>query len=230
MRLARHLTALFVLLLAAFAQAEGQRVLGKVGQSIAATGIYSSPSRHSKLFHRIPAYQYLVIRRCDNSEWYAVLLQSGNLGYTPASSVAVLPMTMYSKAGTRGGSTTSRSTTSRMANLAQAYTGTPYEWGGTDLSGGIDCSGFVQQVAGKIGMNLPRTAAEQAGVGTPINRLEDLRSGDRLYFYEKARGKIGHTGIYLGGGYFIHSSHGKGGVHTDFLSASWRKILVAARR
>ena len=79
-------------------------------------------------------------------------------------------------------------------------------------------------------MKLPRTAAEQALVGQPVCRLEDLQSGDRLYFWEKKRSKIGHTGLYLGNGYFVHSSSGNHGVATDYLTPRWRAILVAARR
>jgi len=68
-------------------------------------------------------------------------------------------------------------------------------------------------------------------VGTPVTRLEDLQPGDRLYFWDAKRGMIGHTGIYLGGGYFVHSSRGHGGVNTDYLGQKkWLNILVAARR
>ena len=68
-------------------------------------------------------------------------------------------------------------------------------------------------------------------MGQQITRLEDLQAGDRLYFWENKRGKIGHTGIYLGKGYFVHSSVGNHGVATDYLgSKNWLKILVAARR
>jgi cell wall-associated NlpC family hydrolase len=83
---------------------------------------------------------------------------------------------------------------------------------------------------GKIGIELPRTAAEQALVGEPITRLEQLRKGDRLYFCDKSRHRIDHTGMYMGDGTFIHSSHGKGGVAITPLTRSWLSILVAARR
>jgi cell wall-associated NlpC family hydrolase len=119
-----------------------------------------------------------------------------------------------------------------LVDYALKFQGTPYEWGGNDLVNGIDCSGFVKQVMkGTIGYNLPRTAAEQALVGTPIRRFEDLRPGDRLYFRMRSESKISHTGIYMGNWRFVHSSHGKGGVSTDSLTkASWRNMLVAARR
>jgi cell wall-associated NlpC family hydrolase len=80
-------------------------------------------------------------------------------------------------------------------------------------------------------IQLPRTAAEQVKVGQPVRRLDELRAGDRLYFWDKKRGKVGHTGIYLGGGYFVHSSRSHNGVATDYLgSRTWLNMLVAARR
>ncbi|MFX8899346.1 NlpC/P60 family protein, partial [Acinetobacter baumannii] len=63
------------------------------------------------------------------------------------------------------------------------YIGTPYKWGGQSLTGGIDCSAFVQTLYGKEGIALPRTAREQALVGQKVERLEQLQPGDRLYFW-----------------------------------------------
>ena len=116
------------------------------------------------------------------------------------------------------------------------YIGTPYKWGGQSLTGGIDCSAFVQTLYGKEGIALPRTAREQALVGEKVERLESLQPGDRLYFWSSKRGAIGHTGIFLGffqdgGAYFIHSSSSNHGVATDDLrNPKWRRILVEARR
>ncbi|HXH60610.1 MAG TPA: NlpC/P60 family protein, partial [Fimbriimonadaceae bacterium] len=95
---------------------------------------------------------------------------------------------------------------------------------------------FVKDVFADIGVELPRTAAEQYKVGTPVTRLEDLKPGDRLYFWDNKRGIIGHTGIFVGfqsdgGAYFIHSSKSRGGVATsDLRNPMWRRLLVAARR
>ena len=225
----RHILTILVLGLCAFASAQKRVPFGKLAETVEKASVYSSPSRHARLFYRLQPFTQLVVRHSDNPDWYMVLLKDRSFGFIPAEKVAVLPYTFYqstrsrsSSLGSRGGNT--------MANLALNYQGTPYEWGGNDLVNGVDCSGFVKRIAGAIGMDLPRTAAEQAYVGTPITRLEDLQAGDRLYFYEKSRGKIGHTGIYLGNGYFIHASHGKGKVATDYLTAGWRKILIAARR
>jgi cell wall-associated NlpC family hydrolase len=160
-------------------------------------------------------------------------MRNGALGYIKSSAVAKLPYDVTAATNgttTAGGGVGTPNSRSEIANYALKYQGTKYVWGGNNLTEGIDCSGFVQQLYGKIGVSLPRTAAEQALVGTAIHNLEDLQPGDRLYFWEKKRNKIGHTGIYMGNGYFVHSSRGKNGVSTDVLNEKWRKILVAARR
>lgn len=190
------------------------------------------PNTRSRVFYTAKPFEYLVVNTGPNSKWTKVLMSNGADGYVPSDSVAVLPYTVSPKPRTTNGRSIGNLTSrGMMANYALRFTGTPYKWGGNDIQNGIDCSGFVQKLYGGIGMNLPRTASEQAKVGVPITKFEDLAPGDRLYFWEKKRGKIGHTGLYLGNGYFVHSSSGHHGVATDYLGApQWRKLLVAARR
>ncbi|MBN9503019.1 MAG: hypothetical protein BGO01_11060 [Armatimonadetes bacterium 55-13] len=216
--------------LSAFAE---KKVLGKLGQVTEATPIYSSMSTKSHVYYKVKQYEYIVISSSPKDNWMRVLLQNGRYGFVPATTVAKLPYevsTEVAMASTRGSVGSSRSR-SELANYSLNFIGTPYVWGGNDIKNGIDCSGFVKKLYGMVGVNLPRTAAEQALVGQKITRLEDLQSGDRLYFWENKRNKIGHTGIYLGNGYFVHSSRGHNGVATDYLGQQkWLKILVAARR
>ncbi len=228
----RAVLALTVLMGSVTAFAE-RKVLGKLGQATEKTPIYASMSTRARVFYRVKQYEYLVVTDSSRDNWMKVLLQNGQYGYVPADTVAKLPYEVTTEAQPR----TSRSaiaTPGSRGSAAEAglqFRGTPYVWGGNDLNRGIDCSGFVKKLFGGVGVDLPRTASEQALVGQKITRLEDLQKGDRLYFWENKRAKIGHTGIYLGNGYFVHSSRGKGGVDTDYLgSPKWLKILVAARR
>jgi cell wall-associated NlpC family hydrolase len=215
-------------------------VLGKLGQVTEATKIYSRPATNSHVYYRIKAYEYIVIQPKSDG-WFKVLLRNGEYGYVETDAVAKLPFQVtVDKPVQRTRNLSSRGSyrmpsgggsSALAAKEALQYIGTPYVWGGNDPNRGIDCSGLVQKMFGDIGQNLPRTAAEQANVGIPITRLEDLRAGDRLYFWEAKRGKIGHTGIYLGNGYFVHSSRGHNGVATDFLGQKkWLSILYSARR
>lgn len=230
--LMRGLIAGFVVSLALPVQAQ-KVVLGKLGQTLQPATIYRQPTTNSGTYYRVKSYEYIVVKEGPNAKYLKVLMANGAYGYINSAVVAKLPYdAVADKAPTRPGrdmgSVTSRS---GAADYSLKFTGTPYVWGGNDPNKGVDCSGFVKYLYGQIGVNLPRTAAEQALVGTPILRLEDLQKGDRLYFWSDKRNKIGHTGIYLGNGYFCHSSYGKGQVTTDHLGgAYWRKTLVAARR
>lgn len=212
-----------------------KKVLGKLGQAVEATSIHASPSKSARVYYKVRAFEYLIIQSAKQESWLRVLLQNGKFGYIAADKVARLPYDVTQDQARPSSSATSRSAPSgsreALAGYSLNFVGTPYVWGGNDINNGVDCSGFVKALYGKIGVNLPRTAAEQALVGQPITRLEDLRPGDRLYFWSEKRNKIGHTGIYLGGGYFCHSSTSRGKVGTDSLANGYyRRNLVAARR
>lgn len=83
---------------------------------------------------------------------------------------------------------------------AKKYLGVPYLWGGTNPKKGLDCSGLVQLVYKELGVQLPRTAAQQAKAGTAVPSLDQARPGDLVVF----RGGH-HIGIYLGDGKMIHA-------------------------
>ena len=96
-----------------------------------------------------------------------------------------------------------------ICNYAKQYIGNPYVWGGTSLTKGADCSGFVLSVFKKYGMSLPRTSGSQAGAGTKIT-MSEAQPGD-LIFYAKG-GRINHVAIYIGGGQVVHASSPKTGI------------------
>ena len=85
-----------------------------------------------------------------------------------------------------------------VVGIAMQYLGVPYVWGGSSPSG-FDCSGFVQYVYNQVGVSLPHHAASMFGYGTPVP-YSDLQAGDLVFF-----SGLGHMGIYIGGGQFIHS-------------------------
>ena len=88
--------------------------------------------------------------------------------------------------------------------VARRYLGVPYRWGGTNPGSGLDCSGYTQLVFRQLGVNLPRTAAQQAGVGQRVRSLADAQPGD-LVFWHHASGN--HIGIYAGNGMFYEAPH-----------------------
>lgn len=226
----RFLLTALIVSLAMLSSAE-RVVIGHLGQTLKSTPIYTAPNAKAQIYYRAKAYEYIVVKAEPKMGFMQVLMANGKYGYAPEKVIAKLPYEAVSDRPVVARDWGAVSSRKSMADYSLQFKGTPYKWGGNDPNNGIDCSGFVKYLYGKIGISLPRTAAEQVRVGQPITKFEDLLPGDRLYFWSKTRNKVGHTGIYLGGGYFSHSSTGRGGVATDFLGGKyWRETLVAARR
>jgi peptidoglycan DL-endopeptidase CwlO len=111
----------------------------------------------------------------------------------------------------------------RAVHTAEQYLGVPYVWGGESPSG-FDCSGLVQYVYGKLGVHLPRTSYAQYNAGRHVSR-GDLRAGDLVFF-----DALGHVGIYIGGGRFIHAPHTGTRVQIGVLAGWYDQHWAGATR
>lgn len=112
--------------------------------------------------------------------------------------------------------------------FAEQFLGTPYVWAGSSPSG-FDCSGFVSYVFKNFGYTVNRTAASMYSNGVAVDKSE-LQIGDAVFFASSSE-SIGHVGIYIGDGEFIHSSSGCGYVTISGLDESYySRMYVGARR
>lgn len=109
---------------------------------------------------------------------------------------------------------------SSVVDYATQFVGNPYVWGGTSLTNGADCSGFVQSVYANFGVSLPRTSYEQQNAGTEVS-YSDAQPGDLICYG-------GHVAIYMGNGQIVHASNSVDGIKISN-NAAYRTILSVRR-
>ena len=110
-----------------------------------------------------------------------------------------------------------------VVGIAMRYLGVPYRWGGASPSG-FDCSGFTMYVYAQMGVSLPHYTGSQWGMGTPVSR-DQLEAGDLVFF-----NGLGHVGLYIGGGNFIHSPHTGDVVKISSMSGWYSSTFMGGRR
>jgi cell wall-associated NlpC family hydrolase len=116
------------------------------------------------------------------------------------------------------------STHGGVVGIALGQLGTPYAWGGA-APGGFDCSGLVMWAYAQVGVSLPHSTYAQYAMGVPVSQ-DQLQPGDLVFF-----DGVGHVGIYIGGGQFVHAPHTGDVVKVSSLSESWyAATYVGARR
>lgn len=183
--------------------AERQRLLGSIQGEI--KRLKAQEARQQALLKRQAAARLSAQEAAQQQALASTVV--GAAAETPE--VAVAPPSRY------GG----------VVGIAMQYLGIPYRWGGASPSTGFDCSGLIMYVYAQVGVSLPHYAASQYTYGVPVAK-SDLQPGDLVFF-----NGLGHNGIYIGGGQFIHAPHTGDVVKISSLSESWYAATwVGARR
>ena len=107
-----------------------------------------------------------------------------------------------------------------VAEYALQFVGNPYVYGGTSLTNGADCSGFVMSVYANFGVSLPHSSASDRSQGYAVGSLSEAQPGDLICY-------SGHVALYIGDGQIVHASNSKTGIIVS--NAGYRKILAIRR-
>ena len=105
-------------------------------------------------------------------------------------------------------------------NYATQFVGNPYVYGGSSLTNGTDCSGFVMSVYSNFGVSLPHSSSALRSKGYDVGGLENAQPGDIVCY-------SGHVGLYVGNGQIVHASTSRTGIIVS--SATYRNILTVRR-
>ncbi len=167
-----------------------------------------------------------------NNGWFKVTIGS-NTGYVHPDYISVVKQTASTVSSVSSGSsstvvevsnnytgTTSNSTRQAIIDYASKFLGVRYVYGGTTPSG-FDCSGFTQYVLAHFDISISRTSAAQYSSSVTKIKKSSLQPGDLVFFSSGRAGVVGHVGIYVGNGDFIHSSSPGDVVKYDSLNSSY---------
>lgn len=216
-----------VLALGLLGNPDGRIELGRLARAVRTANLRSEPRDDAPAVFTIEAGTLLAVR--EGVRWVSVVMKDGGTAYVRRDSVRLLAYQVTGPA--RASAPPAASDLSdEIARFAASAVGGKAVARGTALDRGIGNGEFVALAYRSAGLSLPADPETQSKVGDPVRRLEDLRPGDRLYFWGAAEDRIAQAAIYVGGGYAALADLKAGTVRLACLDEARQAILVAARR
>nr|WP_307989885.1 NlpC/P60 family protein [uncultured Niameybacter sp.] len=181
--------------------------------------IRNHPDINAAIIEKVSEQPIQIVGK--NDEWYKVTI-NGEEGWIYSQYVEVARRDLIPYAKVKG---------EEIVEYGMQFIGTPYVWGGTNLQGGVDCSGFTQQVFKAFDVEISRVSYMQAKDGPEVG-VSQLRTGDLIFFDTTGvnNGRISHVGIYVGDGKFIHSESSRGVTVSNLASPYYDRNFVKAIR
>ncbi len=207
--------------------------IGTVTTSV--LNVRSSADQSSDLITKIEKGDRVTVL-LKSGNWYKVKLSDGTIGWVSADYLTVGSSTsrgddVRSEDNTAANTQDSQETSDlrqRMVEYSKQFLGCNYNYGGSSPSG-FDCSGFTSFIYRHFGIELEHSSSGQSTQGTGILKA-NLKPGD-LVFFDTGRGSIGHVGMYIGDGKFIHAAtESKGVIISSLYESYYTRTYVKARR
>ncbi len=182
----------------------------------------SDSNENSRLIRTLPNKYALSVLGAEYG-WVQVQDDEGSKGYVNAKYI-----TFHRGKKPNNKALIENAKAKAIVEFSKKYIGTPYVWGGTSLTSGVDCSGFVYSVYKNFGITLNRSSrAMYSGNGIAVSKAS-LKDGDLVFFNTFGSG-VSHVGMYIGNGQYIHS--GNSGVQISSLSDAYSlRTYVGAKR
>ncbi len=211
--------------------------INQVEVTASALNVRSMPTTEAKILDTVPLGTELTMMEEETDGWYTVLygeeiayvhgdyvVESDQYSYAESKEEEAERKQEYeeavAKAEEEAKAAEARSVLGEeIVAYAMQFVGNSYVWGGTSLTNGADCSGFVQSVFANFGISLPRTSSEQRTVGVEV-AYADAMPGDIVCY-------SGHVGIYIGDGVIVNALNSSRGITT--INASYNTILSVRR-
>lgn len=186
--------------------------------------MHSDSYDEARVVTSIPVGYNLSIKGQENS-WLYVEDDNGNVGYVRSDFVS------FRNGAKPANKTAASALAESIVEYSKQFVGLPYVWGGTSLTAGADCSGFVQSVYRNFGISISRTSYQQfANDGTYVSK-DNLQPGDLVFFASSGDGSASHVGMYVGDGKYINEvDYGIGCKISDLSTAYSKGTYLGAKR